>query len=403
MARVGVFIAGALGDVATTVVAGAAAIARGLAPPTGLATALSDFAGARLAALADLVFGGCDIREGNLRETASALERGQVLPAGLAAAVRDALDDASARIAPGILLGASPAVEAMAAGGRAAARRLSPREAVAAAREAILSFRERAAAERLVVVHLASVEPRNEEAERLPDERVLERFLDAAGERCPASLVYALAAQDAGAAYVNFTPCCGASAPALRARAERLGLVHAGRDGKTGETLLKSVLAPLFHARNLRVLSWAGYNILGNRDGAALADPAAKDAKLRTKGSVLRAILGDGLGTEHVDIEYVPSIGDWKTAWDHVHFEGFLGCRMSLELTWRGCDSALAAPLVLDLIRLVDRAACTGRRGLLPELAAFFKDPLGTGEARFSAQLEMLKAFAASLRAASAT
>jgi myo-inositol-1-phosphate synthase len=392
----GVFFAGALGDVATTAVAGAAAISRGIARPTGLTTALADFAGADLAPLGEIAFGGCDVRAGDLAANARALEAAGVLPPGLAEAVRGRLDEATARIGPGLLTGASEAVARMAAPERT--RTLAPRAAIGAAREALERFRDQTRAERLVFVHLTSVEPRSEAAESLADEEALERFLDEAGERCPASLAYAVAAQDAGAAYINFTPCCGASPPAMRARAERLGLPHAGRDGKTGETLLKSVLAPLFAARNLEVLSWAGFNILGNRDGAVLSDARAREAKLRSKGSVLRSILGERLGTEHVGIEYVPSIGDWKTAWDHIHFEGFLGTRMTLELTWRASDSALAAPLVLDLARLADRAARAGMKGLVPGLACFFKDPLGTDEARFSAQLEMLARLAASFR-----
>jgi myo-inositol-1-phosphate synthase len=387
---IGVFIAGALGDVATCAIAGAAAIARGLAPPAGLATALPEACRAGLAPLDALVFGGCDVRAGDLRANARALEAAHVLPPGLAREVGDALDAASGRIGPGILLGASPAIEALSDPARAL--RLSPREAVAAAREAIERFRHSSGAARIVFVHLASVEPRNPIAEALPDEDALARFLDDAGADCPASLAYAIAALDAGAAYVNFTPSCGAAPPALCARAERLGLAIAGRDGKTGETLLKSVLAPLFEARNFRVLSWAGFNILGNRDGRVLDDPRAKEAKLRSKGSALRAILGERLGTEHVGIEYVPSIGDWKTAWDHVHFEGFLGARMALEITWRGSDSALAAPLVLDLVRLAERAQRAGLCGPQPGLAMFFKDPIGCEEQRFFEQVRMFRA-----------
>ncbi len=398
--KVGVFIAGARGDVATCAVVGAAAIARGLAPPLGLATADPEVAGpARLVPLDDLVFGGCDVRAGDLAENARALEAARVLPPGLAAAVREALEEASARVGPGILSGASRAIEALAAPERAL--RLSAPEAIAAAREAIERFRAQSGARRLVFVHLGSVEPPDPEAEALADEDALERYLAGPGRaRAPASLLYAIAAQDAGAAHVNFTPCCGAAPPALRARAERLGVPIAGRDGKTGETLLKSVLAPLFEARRLRVLSWAGFNILGNRDGSVLGDPAAREAKLRTKGSVARSILGGGLGTEHVAIEYVPSIGDWKTAWDHVHFEGFLGTHMTLDLTWRGSDSALAAPLVLDLVRLCERAARAGLRGPLPALAMYFKDPIGCAEPRFAAQVDLFRRFVEALAGA---
>jgi myo-inositol-1-phosphate synthase len=395
---IGVFIVGALGDVATTAAVGAAALARGLAGTTGLVTALDDFRGAGLAPLGSLRLGGVDVREGDVLENARTLAARDwgILDPRLVEQVAPELAAVSRRVGRGFLLGAAGPVEALAAPEVRAARP-SARDALASARAAIRRFREQAAAERVVVVHLASTEPRDADAEALPDDAALERRLDDASRPPPASLVWALAALEERCPHVNFTPSCGAAAPALAARAARAGVPVAGRDGKTGETLLKSALAPLFVARNLRVLSWAGYNILGNRDGRVLDDARAKAAKVATKGSSLAAILGPGrLGTEHVEIEYVPSIGDWKTAWDHIHFEGFLGTRMALELTWRGADSILAAPLVLDLVRLLERAARAGRAGVVPELACFFKDPAGTAERALPAQMLMLEALARS-------
>src|SRR5205085_11362329 len=103
--------------------------------------------------------------------------------------------------------------------------------------------------------------------------------------------------------------------------------------------------------RQLRVLSWVGHNILGNRDGKVLSDPTNRASKLRSKDRVVADVLGYAPQTL-TTIEYVESLDDWKTCWDHVHFEGFLGVRMTLQFTWQGCDSALAAPLVIDLARL---------------------------------------------------
>ncbi|GIW71268.1 MAG: hypothetical protein KatS3mg102_0810 [Planctomycetota bacterium] len=395
----GVFLIGALGDVATTCIAGCAALARGLWPPTGLVTALPELAaGTELVPLGALRFGGLDVRAGELGENAARLEREGVLPAGLGAAVAESLAEASARVEPGILLGAAEPVRALALPALRE-QRLAPREALAYVRERLSAFRRAAGVERVVVVQLASAEPLHPEAAALAEDSELERFLDRADPRTPASLIYALAALEERCPYLNFTPALGASAPAVRARARRLGVAHAGRDGKTGETLLKSVLGPMFAARHLRVLSWAGYNILGNRDGQVLADPEARAGKLQSKRSVLAGVLGPGQpGSEHVTIEFVPSLGDWKTAWNHVHFEGFLGVRMALELTWRGSDSALAAPLVLDGVRLLERAARAGRAGVVHELACLFKDPLECGEHAFAAQWQMLLQLAARWR-----
>jgi myo-inositol-1-phosphate synthase len=398
-ASLGVFLVGASGSVATTVVAGAAAVARGIAPRTGMVTALSELErDTALVPLEALVFGGADVRDGDLEAEARRLADEGVLAPGLALSVADVLMDTSARVAAGTLLGSSEAVRDMAGPATKAYASETPREALERMRAEIRRLRDEVAGGPVVVVHLASVEPRCPGAELLETEDALEAYLDEARPDTPASLIYALAAIDEGCPYVNFTPAVGASAPALVARSKRLGVPTAGRDGKTGETLLKSVLAPMFRARNLRVLSWAGYNILGNRDGAVLADPASRESKLSTKGSVLTGILPEGQpGSEHVTIEYVPSLGDRKTAWDHVHFEGFLGVPMQLELTWRGCDSALAAPLVLDCVRLIERAARAGHAGPVPGLACFFKQPDGTDEQAFDAQwrtlLHMAEAF----------
>ncbi|MER6942350.1 inositol-3-phosphate synthase, partial [Nocardioides sp. NPDC000441] len=209
----------------------------------------------------------------------------------------------------------------------------------------------------------------------------------------PASSVYVLAAYRAGCPVVSFTPSPGPRLPVLVTLAERAGLPWAGSDGKTGETLLKSALAPMFSTRALQVNAWASYNMLGGGDGATLADPANAQSKLVTKAQGLEVMLGHPVqGPMHID--YVPDHGDWKTAIDHVSFEGFLGVRMSLQFTWSGCDSALAAPLVLDLARLVLRAQEAGESGPLP-FGFFFKDPAGSTEHRLGTQWEELVAWCA--------
>ena len=174
---------------------------------------------------------------------------------------------------------------------------------------------------------------------------------------------------------MNCTPSVGASLAALETLAHARGVPHAGRDGKTGETLLKSALAPMFRMRNLQVRSWVGFNVLGNADGLALADPTTAASKMESKGRVVPSILGYDPHTL-VRIDYVPTLGDWKTAWDLIQFDGFLKTPMTLQFTWQGADSALAAPLVLDLVRLVDLAASQGECGGLGHLAFFYNSPV---------------------------
>ena len=209
----------------------------------------------------------------------------------------------------------------------------------------------------------------------------------------PASTIYAIAAFESGCSFVNFTPSVGSNLPALEEFALKQKTLHVGRDGKTGETLMKAVLAPMFAARNLKVMSWVGHNIFGNMDGKVLDDPINKANKVRSKDHLLTEILGYKPQTL-VSIEYIESMGDWKTAWDHIHFEGFLGTKMAMQFTWQGCDSLLAAPLVLDLVRLTEREQRRGKSGVMSHLAAFFKSPMGPHEPEFAKQFIVLEQWA---------
>jgi len=156
----------------------------------------------------------------------------------------------------------------------------------------------------------------------------------------------------------------------------------------------------MFVARNLKVLSWEGYNMLGNRDGKVLDAPDANAAKCKDKDACLRDILGDDETHSRVRIDYVPSLGDWKTAWDFIHFTGFLGTKMILQFIWQGCDSALASPLVLDLIRMADFAHRSNESGNLRHLACFFKAPYEAEEHGFFRQNEALLEYVAAHRKA---
>ncbi|MEU4497726.1 inositol-3-phosphate synthase [Streptomyces sp. NPDC023998] len=365
--NVGVWFVGARGSVATTAVAGCAAVTAGLHPPNGMVTETAPFAGSGLPALSSLVFGGHDTAHCPLPKRAEELTAAGVLPHGLAAAVRGELAAADEEIRPG---------------GPQSGDVRTDRELIAVFEADVRDFRERHELARVVVVNVSSTEPLPE-----PD-----------ATRLPPSSLYASAALRAGSPFVNFTPSTGLRTAALTDAATASGLPHAGRDGKTGQTLLRSVLAPMFVQRALSVRAWSGTNLLGGADGAALADPGAAAAKNAGKSRVLADTLGHTPEGE-VHIDDVPALGDWKTAWDHIAFEGFLGSRMILQTIWQGCDSALAAPLVLDLARLVARAHEAGLSGPLPELGFYFKDPDG-GPAGLSEQFEALLSFAGRLREA---
>ncbi|MEV0895185.1 inositol-3-phosphate synthase [Actinoplanes sp. NPDC049802] len=373
----GVWLVGGRGSVAVTSIVGALAVRAGLAAPTGCVTELPGLRGAALPGFGDLVFGGHDPSTVPLTKRAEALSDAGVVPARLVAAVQ------------ADLAALDPEIRPLPDGPTQAAR-------AGLVIADLVEFRERHRLDRVVVVNVASTEPAAVPDPAHADLALLETALGGRRPVLPPSALHAYAALRAGCPYVDFTPSTGARLPALDELARRQGLPYAGRDGKTGETLLKSVLAPMFAQRNLDVLTWSGVNLLGGGDGANLADPAANDAKSASKQRVLRETLGhQPQGT--VRIEYVEDIGNFKTAWDLVTFAGFLGTRMRLEFTWHGCDSALAAPLVLDLARLTAAAHAAGRSGALTELAFFFKDPPGDVPHGLADQFRMLTDFVAGL------
>lgn len=375
LGRTGVWLVGARGSVATTAVVGAAAVRAKLAPPVGCVSELPDFGGLGLPPFDDLVFGGHDVVRTCLRKRAEQLEQARVIPAGLSGLLRDDLDAADERIRPGV--GATREQAA----------------AAAALTADIVAFRERHDLKRVVVVNVASTEPPFPPHEAHGSLDALERALAAGEQVLPASSLYAYAALRAGCAYVDFTPSTGARLPALDELARAAGMPYAGSDGKTGETLMKSVLAPMFAQRALRVRAWSGTNLLGAGDGATLSDPDAAASKNASKQRVLGETLGYGVeGDVHID--YVAEMGDWKTAWDHVLFEGFLGARMTLQFVWQGCDSALAAPLVLDLARFMAHALRARCAGPVTPMAFFFKDPLGEVDHGLAAQYLALREWA---------
>ena len=391
----GLWLIGAKGAIATCVTYGLAGLARGWVEPRGVVTAAPVFAGLELASFDRFVTGGWDVSLRPMSDTVAGLVRERVLDADLVAAASIEAAGHEARLRPGILDG--PAVGGSDLDPEAARRgALDMRGKIEALTRDLEEFKAEHGLSRVVVVDLASTEAFRMGLDghaALASLAALEAALDAsAGDDLPASVLYAYASFKAGCGFVEFTPNSGSSSPALRELAEREGLPHCGNDGKTGETLFKTALAPMFAARQLDVLAWQAYNMLGNGDGAVLKNPANKEGKLRNKDRVLEDILGPH--HSHVAIDFVPSLGDWKTAMDFVHFEGFLGARMSMQITWAGCDSALAAPLVLDLARLVDFAARKGEVGVMAHTASFFKSPMAATTHDFHAQFRALVEYA---------
>ena len=391
---IGVWLVGAWGGVGTTAVTGLAALKHGAAE-TGLVSALSPFNKLELADWNRFVVGGHEIRQTDYFTEAQRLHRdSRLFDEQLLATVEPTLREFDENIRIGTLINVGKTIEALAS----AEARKTVGEKPAAAIDRIAgdidAFRRSHKLSRVIVVNVASTEPPlASDIPRTGWSRLKRTIEDSNESPVPASVLYAIAAMQVGCSYINFTPSVGSDLPALCELAEEWRVLHMGRDGKTGETLLKSVLAPMFAARNLHVMSWVGHNIFGNLDGKVLDDPANKANKVRSKDHLLTEILGYKPQTL-VSIEYIESMADWKTAWDHIHFRGFLDTPMSMQFTWQGCDSILAAPLVLDLVRFTEREQRRGKSGIMAHLSSFFKSPMGTERPEFCKQYDLLTEWA---------
>ena len=392
---VGVWMVGALGGIGTTLVVGARAIARGLVSDGGVLTNRPEFAGLGLVPIKVLVFGGHEVRVSNFWESAKEIaKQSRSIDPGMVDALKDDLLDVSEALKPGTCVNAGPAIESIVTN-PVTAHDDGLRSIVQRIQSDIRAFRARESIERIVVVNLASTEPdlRPEDLPADPDS--MEALLDSsASARMRPSMLYAYAAFREGCAYINFTPSTAALCPALTGIGNAAGVPFMGNDGKTGETLVKSALAPMFKYRDLKVLSWVGYNLLGDRDGHVLAHADNLATKVRSKDSVLASILGYPVHTR-VGIDFVESLHDLKTAWDFIHFQGFLDHKMTMQFTWQGCDAILAAPLVLDMVRLAELAMRRGEAGAMGHLAPYFKSPIGVQaqdlHAQFHAMMDYLR------------
>jgi myo-inositol-1-phosphate synthase len=347
------------------------------------------FSGLGLIDWKDIVIGGHEIRKTDSRTEAFQLSG--VTPAinrELVIKCESELAEFDKNVRPGVLYNVGETIKKLSDEGFVD-EDSTARAAINRIQADLVEFAANHDLEKVIVINLASTEP-TVDPESLPKNWAeLESTLTKADCPLPASTLYAIASIEKGWPFINFTPSLGSCPAGINELAEQMKTCHMGHDGKTGETFLKSVLAPAFANRNLDIMSWVGHNIFGNMDGRVLDDPINKKTKVTSKDRLLGQILGYDPQT-HISIEYIKSLGDWKTAWDHIHFRGFLGTPMIMTFTWQGCDSILAAPLVLDLFRFADLADRKGETGLLTFLASFFKSPLGTDENDFSAQFKLL-------------
>ena len=364
--RVGVMVVGLGGAVATTAAAGIEMLRAGSNDMAGLP--LAGVAAPGIAAYRNLHFAGWDLHGENLD---SAVREHRVLERDQQELVSPALS----AMTPWPAVGSVDFCKNVDGANKVAAK--DHREAVERIRDDIRRYRLSSGIDNLVMVNLASVERWPDKgAAALATPEGFEKGLDSSDPAISPAMLYAYAAIAEGVPYGNFTPSLAADVPALTKMAERHNVPVAGKDGKTGQTFIKTVLAPAFRSRSLYVEGWFSTNILGNRDGLALNNKDSLQSKLNTKGSVLDDILGYPVEDHIVDIRYYRPRGDNKEAWDNIDLVGFLGQKMQIKVNFLCRDSILAAPLVIEIARVLDLARQRGQGGIQEQLGLFFKAPM---------------------------
>ncbi|MFN7920449.1 MAG: inositol-3-phosphate synthase [Bryobacteraceae bacterium] len=385
--KLGILIPG-MGAVATTFMAGVQLVRKGLAEPVGSLTQMASIRlGKRtddrspyikdfvpLAGLKDLVFGGWDIYEDNAYEAAL---NARVLELPHLTGVRKELEAIRPMKA---VFDQSYVKRINGPNVKKDATKAGMAEALIADIEA---FRKKNKCDRLVMMWCGSTEVFKKPG---AVHRSLEAFEKGLAKNDPdiaPSQIYAYAALKAGVPFANGAPNLTTDIPALLDFARDRGVPICGKDFKTGQTFMKTLLAPGFKSRMLGVSGWFSTNILGNRDGEVLEDPDSFKTKEETKLSVLDQILQPNLYPtlykdlyHAVRINYYPPRGDAKEGWDNIDIFGWLGYPMQIKIDFLCRDSILAAPIVLDLVLFMDLAQRAGMRGIQEWLSFYFKAPM---------------------------
>jgi len=385
--KLGILLPG-MGAVATTFIAGVVAVRRGLGQPIGSLTQMGTIRlGKRtekrvpkikefveLADLNDLVFGGWDIFPDDAYVAA--------LKAGvLKKELLDQLKDEISQIKPWKAVFDKNYVKKL--DGDWVKQANNKYDYAQLLMEDIQNFKEKNNLDRILMVWCASTEIY---LKKDPVHETIEAFEQAMKENHPAiapSMIYAYAAIKSGIPFANGAPNLTADIPALINLAKEMGIPIAGKDFKTGQTLMKTILAPGLKARLIGLNGWFSTNILGNRDGEVLDDPESFKTKEESKLGVLDYILQPQVYPElyqgfyhKVRINYYPPRGDNKEGWDNIDIFGWLGYPMQIKIDFLCRDSILAAPIVLDLALFLDLAQRCQMKGIQEWLSFYFKSPM---------------------------
>jgi myo-inositol-1-phosphate synthase len=377
-----------MGAVATTLIAGVEAVRRGLAPPIGSVTQMGRIRlGKRtegrspfvkelvsLAALEDVRFGGWDVFPDSAYESAV---HAKVLEGDLLEKLREPLS----AVKPMPAVFEPEYVKRL--HGTHVKKAKSKLELGEMLRADIRGFMKAEGCARAVMLWCASTEVYIEPSAVHGDLADFEKALAKSDPAIAPSMIYAWAALKEGVPFANGAPNLTVDIPALQQLAKQRGVPLAGKDFKTGQTLMKTTIAPMLKARMLGLQGWFSTNILGNRDGEVLDDPGSFKTKEVSKLSVLEHILQPKLYPDlygHFDhkvtIHYYPPRADNKEGWDAIDIVGWLGYPMQIKVNFQCRDSILAAPVALDIALFMDLAARAGMKGIQEWLSFYFKSPM---------------------------
>lgn len=370
--KLGVVIVGVNGAVSSTVIAGVELMVRNIVPRVGMITEPGNPAPGEqitdhmaFTPLEDIVFGGWDLQLGDVY--AAALHH-KVLPEHELAQVKEKLQ--AIKPWPAVFSGEY----ASNAKGDNIVKVKNFREELAHIEKTILDFKKANDCETVVMVNLASTERYQETLDVHNSLAAFEKGIDENHSAISPAMRYFYVANKLGVPYCNFAPSL-TNIKALEEQANELRNPYCGMDGKTGQTLLKTALASMFRVRNLKIIGWYSVNFLGNNDGLILDNPASNKTKVLSKAAVLDSIVGYRVENHQVHIHYYKPRGDAKEAWDNIDIGGFCGVPMQMKINFLCQDSILAAPLVLDMVRLIQVAKARGEKGIQEQLSIYFKSP----------------------------
>lgn len=372
MDKLGIVIVGINGAVSSTLIAGVELMKSNLVPRLGMITERRDASIAEPIADAfdyisfdKMEFAGWDIKFSNVYEAAI---HHNVLPKEHLLAIRDKLE----AIKPWSAAFNKLYVKNIS--GENCIHVPTFREEISIFEENIKAFKIKNNLTRLVMLNIASTECYLEIGEVHKSLDAFEKGLDNNDLAISPAMRYFYAANKLSIPFCNFTPSL-TNIPALAEQALKYSNPYAGMDGKTGQTLVKTALASMFRIRHLYINGWYSTNILGNNDGLALNSPESNKTKVNSKKSALDSIMGYPVENHQVHIHYYKPRGDAKEAWDNIDIAGFCGIPMQMKINFLCQDSILAAPLLIDIIRLLDVAKCQGEKGIQRQLSLFFKSP----------------------------